>query len=44
LYGGAGGGGNSSGGGYGYYAANGAVRVIWPGTSRSFPSTNTGDL
>jgi len=22
----------------------GAVRVIWPGTSRSFPSTNTGDV
>jgi hypothetical protein len=22
----------------------GAVRVIWPGTTRSFPSTNTGDL
>jgi hypothetical protein len=22
----------------------GAVRIIWPGTSRSFPSTNTGDL
>ena len=24
--------------------AGGAVRVIWPGTTRSFPSTNTGDL
>jgi hypothetical protein len=23
---------------------NGAVRIIWPGTTRSFPSTNTGDL
>lgn len=22
----------------------GAVRIIWPGTSRQFPSTNTGDL
>jgi hypothetical protein len=22
----------------------GAVRIIWPGTTRSFPSTNTGDL
>jgi hypothetical protein len=22
----------------------GAVRVIWPGTTRSFPSTNTGNL
>jgi hypothetical protein len=28
--------GNNSGGG--------AVRIIWPGTTRSFPSTNTGDL
>jgi hypothetical protein len=24
--------------------ANGAVRIIWPGNSRSFPSTNTADL
>lgn len=24
--------------------ANGAVRIIWPGTTRSFPSTNTGDM
>ena len=24
--------------------AAGAVRIIWPGTTRSFPSTNTGDL
>jgi hypothetical protein len=24
--------------------ANGAVRIIWPGATRSFPSTNTGDL
>jgi hypothetical protein len=23
---------------------NGAVRIIWPGTTRQFPSTNTGDL
>jgi hypothetical protein len=22
----------------------GAARIIWPGTTRSFPSTNTGDL
>jgi hypothetical protein len=22
----------------------GAVRIIWPGDTRSFPSTNTGDL
>jgi len=35
LYGG--GGGQSAGGG-------GAVRIIYPGTTRSFPSTNTGDL
>jgi hypothetical protein len=33
------GGGGSIGGG-----ASGAVRIIWPGTTRSFPSTNTGDL
>jgi hypothetical protein len=24
--------------------AVGAVRIIWPGTTRSFPSTNTGNL
>lgn len=24
--------------------ASGAVRIIWPGTTRTFPSTNTGDL
>jgi hypothetical protein len=29
---------SSSGGG------GGAVRIIWPGTTRSFPSTNTGDV
>jgi hypothetical protein len=42
-YGGGGGytGGTSFGGGNG---AGGAVRIIWPGTTRSFPSTNTGDL
>jgi hypothetical protein len=22
----------------------GAVRIIWPGTTRQFPSTNTGNL
>lgn len=32
------GGGND---GYGY---SGAVRIIWPGTTRQFPSTNTGDM
>jgi hypothetical protein len=46
---GSGGSGSSYGGGGGFSAAgnsggNGAVRIIWPGTSRSFPSTNTGDL
>ena len=25
-------------------AGNGGVRIIWPGTTRAFPSTNTGDL
>ena len=25
-------------------AAGGAVRIIWPGTTRTFPSTNTGNL
>ena len=37
------------GGGSTYFASNGtqgsgAVRIIWPGASRSFPSTNTGNL
>jgi len=35
------------GGGRGYNGstgANGAVRIIWPGTTRSFPSTCTGNL
>ena len=33
-------------GGLGTYSkgAGGAVRIIWPGDTRSFPSTNTGDL
>jgi hypothetical protein len=26
------------------YGGRGAVRIIWPGTTRSFPSTNTGNL
>lgn len=26
------------------YPAHGAVRIIWPGNTRSFPSTNTGNL
>jgi hypothetical protein len=25
-------------------SGNGAVRIIWPGGGRSFPSTNTGNL
>lgn len=28
----------------GLAGASGAVRIIWPGTTRQFPSTNTGDL
>lgn len=46
--------GGSSGGNGGNYGGggshnstsggNGAVRIIWPGTTRQFPSTNTGDL
>lgn len=39
VYGGGGGGGSSDGN-----AGVGAVRIIWPGTTRSFPSTNTGNL
>lgn len=39
LYGGGAGWGSASGA-----AARGAVRIIWPGTTRQFPSTNTGDL
>lgn len=38
------GGGGGSGGGYSSSGARGAVRIIWPGTTRSFPSTNTGNL
>lgn len=39
-YGGGAGLGTGNFGGYG----DGAVRIIWPGTTRSFPSTNTGNL
>lgn len=44
-----GGGGPGDSGGYGGYpnnsvGARGAVRIIWPGTTRQFPSTNTGNL
>lgn len=35
-----GGGGRSS----NYAGSCGAVRIIWPGTTRQFPSTNTGDI
>jgi len=45
------GGAYGGGGGGSWYCANvqqpggsGAVRIIWPGTTRSFPSTNTGNL
>jgi hypothetical protein len=31
-------------GGVGGASGGGAVRIIWPGTTRSFPSTNTGNL
>jgi hypothetical protein len=44
-------GGNYGGGGgtgstpeSGTAAGSGAIRIIWPGTTRQFPSTNTGDL
>ena len=36
-------GGAKSAGGQGFQG-QGAVRIIWPGTTRSFPSTNTGNL
>jgi len=41
LYGGGGGSGDF--GSYGFGGV-GAVRIIWPGTTRQFPSTNTGNL
>ena len=41
LYGGGRGGGSCVAGASG---ANGAVRIIWPGTTRQFPSTGTGNL
>lgn len=52
LYGGGGGGGGyyvcqcvcSVSFGTGGVGRSGAVRVIWPGTTRSFPSTNTGNV
>ena len=39
-----GGGGGGEGGGTNGNGSVGAVRIIWPGTTRSFPSTQTGDL
>lgn len=41
-----GGAGFSSYGGVDYYGTPGgsALRIIWPGTTRQFPSTNTGDM
>lgn len=42
LYGGGGGGGNNP--PNNRCTGKGAVRIIWPGTTRSFPSTNTGNL
>lgn len=45
-----GGNGGAYGGGAGYSSTTctsgggGAVRIIWPGTTRAFPSTNTGNL
>ena len=40
---GGGGGGGQNGGKPGGAGANGAVRIIWPGNLRSFPSTRTAD-
>jgi hypothetical protein len=42
--GGGGGGAYSGNGPQGGAGGNGAVRIIWPGTTRQFPSTNTGNL
>lgn len=42
---GGGGGGPGGGGGDAYqHGGLGAVRIIWPGNTRSFPSTNTGNM
>lgn len=38
------GGGAGGGGGSSLAPGRGAVRIIWPGTTRQFPSTNTGNL
>jgi hypothetical protein len=42
LYGG--GAGHDASSNIGGTGGGGAVRLIWPGTTRQFPSTNTGDL
>lgn len=44
LYGGGGGGGSQGPGGGGSWGngGGGAVRIIWPGTTRTFPTTNVG--
>ncbi len=44
TYGGGGAGANADAAHVGGTGARGAVRIIWPGTTRSFPSTNTGNL
>ena len=44
AYGGGGGSGGRGGNPCGGKGGVGAVRIIWPGTTRSFPSTNTGNL
>jgi hypothetical protein len=31
-------------GGVGGKGGDGAVRIIWPGNTRTFPSTNTGNV
>jgi hypothetical protein len=44
VYGGGAGGNTDSATFIAHTGGRGAVRIIWPGTTRSFPSTNTGDL
>lgn len=41
---GGGGGGNTRSNGFGGSGSGGAVRIIWPGSTRSFPSTSTGEI
>jgi hypothetical protein len=43
-FGGGGGGTNDSSGSYSFSPGSGAVRIIWPGNTRQFPSTNTGNV